>query len=242
MRGRLIAREQLDAAARARMFELLGQWFEGVTEERFLADLEEKNWVIWLEDDDGRLVGFSTLVLYPWRNGGEPLSIVYSGDTIVAPEAWQSPVLARTWIESVVSLHRTNGGGRLLWLLITSGFRTYRFLPTFFREFYPCHDRPTPEATQRMLDELAQERFGDRYDRASGVVRFEHPQILNPSLRGIPEGRLRDPHVAFFARANAGHAGGDELVSLTEIARDNLTAAGRRVASAAFGPATAAPA
>jgi hypothetical protein len=40
---------------------------------------------------------------------------------------------------------------------------------------------------------------------------------------------LRDPHVAFFAEHNPGHANGDELVCLTQIHPDNFTAAGHRM-------------
>jgi hypothetical protein len=64
------------------------------------------------------------------------------------------------------------------------------------------------------------------------VVRFERPQVLRPNLRGIPEKRLHDPHVAFFARANPGHGKGDELVCLTEITSGNLTRAGWRMVRA----------
>ncbi len=35
--------------------------------------------------------------------------------------------------------------------------------------------------------------------------------------------------MAFFARANPGHEGGDELVCLTSLDDDNLTPAGRRM-------------
>jgi hypothetical protein len=129
-------------------------------------------------------------------------------------------------------LHRAFGKGRLYWLLIASGFRTYRFLPVFFREFFPRYDRATPEAIRRVMHRLARQRFGSRYDPATGIVRFEQPQMLKGSLRGISEIRMRDPHVAFFARANPDHGGGDELVCLAEVADRNLTPAARRIALA----------
>ncbi len=126
-------------------------------------------------------------------------------------------------------LHRERPAPRLLWLLLTSGYRTYRFLPTFCRSFYPRHDRPTPPEVARLIDELARGRFGRRYDRAAGIVRFAEPQVLVEELRGIPPGRLANPDVAFFARANPGHEAGDELVCLTSLGDDNLTRAGRRM-------------
>lgn len=233
MKGRLIRRAALSSAELDDMFRLLDEHFEGVHRDQFATDLAEKNWVILLSNDAGRLVGFTTLHLYRTPHRGRTLGIVYSGDTIVDRAAQGSSALSRSWIESVQRIGARLGTEKLLWFLITSGFRTYRMLPLYWREFYPRYDRRTPERTQLVIDQLAEERFGDRYDRSTGVVRLDRPQVLRPDLRGIPPKRLRDPHVAFFARANPGHVEGDELVCLTEIASANLTRAGWRMVRAA---------
>jgi hypothetical protein len=131
-----------------------------------------------------------------------------------------------------VQLRRRYPRGRYLWLLITSGFRTYRFLPVFWREFYPRHDVPASPHWKHTIDQLASERFGQRYDPGAGIVRLDHPQRLRGGLAGIPVGRDNDPHVAFFAARNPGHARGDELACVTELTPGNLTPAGRRMAAA----------
>ncbi|HWA25746.1 MAG TPA: hypothetical protein VG734_08805 [Lacunisphaera sp.] len=227
-----LPRDQVSAERRAAMFALLDGHFAGVTPAQFAADLAGKSHVILLEGD-GRLVGFSTLLIYETFHRGEPVTVVYSGDTIVAPEAWQSPVLARAWIATVNDLRREFSRGRFYWLLLTSGFRTYRFLPVFWREFFPTFDRPTPTATQALMDQLAREKFGDTYDPVRGVVRFPRPQCLRPALAALPPGRESDPHVAFFLARNPGHLQGDELVCVTELTAANLTPAGRRMVARA---------
>ena len=232
MNGRLLARDKLDNATRARMYRLLDDNFAGVTGETFHADLAEKNWVILLEDDHGALVGFSTLLLYGTVHEGEPITVVYSGDTIVSPAAWGSSGLARTWINAVWRLHAAHGTGRLFWLLITSGYRTYRFLSVFWRCFYPCYAHTMPKDIRVLRDRLAHERFGAQYDATHGVVRFAQPQRLRAPLRDVPARQLTDPHVACFLRMNPGHANGDELVCLTELSEANLTRAGRRMVDA----------
>jgi hypothetical protein len=80
-----------------------------------------------------------------------------------------------------------------------------------------------------LLSHLAGERFGPQFDPDSGVVRFANPQRLRPGLEQVPAGRGQDPHVSFFLSRNPGHVNGDELVCLTELSPDNLTAAGRRM-------------
>ncbi len=228
MKGRLVRTRDLDRDDRGAMFDLFARCFEGARRTSFEADLEEKNQVLLLEDAGG-LQGFSTLLFYRAEDRGETLNVVYSGDTIVAPEAWGSSVLASAWIAAVKRLHRRRPAARLVWLLIASGYRTYRFLPVFWREFFPRHDRPTPSGVADLLTRLAGERFGDAFDPRTGIVRFAEAQVLASELRGIPAERLRNPHVAFFDRANPGHPRGDELVCLTELADSNLTPAGRRM-------------
>jgi hypothetical protein len=207
------------------MLALMQEHFAGVTEELFDRDLAEKNWVILLEDDRGRLRGFSTQLLSAMQVSGAPVRVVFSGDTIVDRDAWGSNALARTWLEAV----RTwQSDVPLYWLLITSGFRTYRFLPVFWKEFWPRHDSP---ALPAILMAMASERFGRRYDQATGIVRLAAPQVLRNGLAEIPPNRLGNPHVEFFARVNPGHARGDELACLCPLTRANQTPAGRKLAA-----------
>jgi len=229
VRGRLVRRDELTGAERDAMYGLLTGAFAGVTRERFAADLAEKTWALLLEGEAG-LQGFSTLLLYETHLPGEGVcTVVYSGDTIVDPAAWGSAALPRCWIGAVRRLREEHPRGRLWWLLLTSGFRTYRFLPVFWRDFWPRWDVPTPPEAQARLDLLAAERLGGLYSKEQGIVRFPQPQRLRGELALVPEGRLVDPHVAFFLAKNPGWREGDELACLTEIAADNLTAAGRRM-------------
>ncbi len=48
----------------------------------------------------------------------------------------------------------------LYWYLICSGYRTYLYLPLFYRQFYPRYDQPTPELEQRLLDALGRCKLG----------------------------------------------------------------------------------
>jgi hypothetical protein len=224
---------ELSNLDREEMFELLSLHFDGVTREQFDVDLDEKSHVLTLRDGGGRLTGFSTMLVYETSVDGAAVSVVCSGDTIVDPSAWNSSALPREWIAAVNRLRVQYPNGPYYWLLITSGFRTYRLLSTFWQRFYPRFDMEAPACKRRMLDALASQRFVENYDRATGIVRFNRPQRLRAHLSGIPEERLTDPHVAFFAQRNRGHHRGDELACLCELSEENLTRAGRRMV---FGP------
>jgi hypothetical protein len=118
------------------------------------------------------------------------------------------------------------------WLLISSGYKSYRFLPVFYRQFYPRYECQTPPDLQAIMDELAQKRFGGQYDPLSGLVRFaDGGTPLRRGVADVSEERQRNPHIRYFLTRNPGHAQGDELVCLTQISWQNLTPAGQRMAS-----------
>ncbi|HZF08706.1 MAG TPA: hypothetical protein VFE33_07960 [Thermoanaerobaculia bacterium] len=230
LRSRVLAVADLTAAEIAALYGLFDETFVALPE-RFERDLAQKDRVILLEDAaTGTLQGFTSLLLYETEAAGRRLSVVYSGDTVVRPAFWGTPELPRAWFRTISTW--TDGLRQpLYWLLITSGYRTYRFLPVFFREFYPCHDRPTPALEQALLDQLATERFGLEFDRERGIVRFaEGATPLRAGAGEATSGRRKDPHVDFFFRRNPGQERGDELVCLARIHPDNLTAAARRMA------------
>jgi hypothetical protein len=225
---RLVPRAELSAAQKAEMFQLLTQHFSGVSPEQFARDLAEKNLALLLERQE-KLVGFSTLLAYSTTFEERPVNIIYSGDTIVTPEAWGTTALPRAWVAGVEALRSRLPPGECFWLLLTSGFRTYRFLPVFWRQFFPRFDMPTPPHLQGLLDQVAVDRFGTQFNPDTGVVCFKNPQRLRHGLQIVPQGRETNAHVSFFLSRNPGHANGDELVCLTDLSEQNLTAAGRRM-------------
>jgi hypothetical protein len=226
--GELIQRSELRSEDVGHMYRLFKTHFDRVSEYRFRADLEQKQWVIRIRDRE-TLHGFSTLRFMRERVGPQVLSVLYSGDTIVAPGARGTTILARTWIESARRLAEHYGSSQLHWLLLVSGFRTYRLLPVFWREFFPLHSQPMPSDVRGTVDSLAGSLFGAAYSATEGIVRFPEPQPLRSEFSYIPANRLLDPHVRFFAQSNPGHANGDELVCWTRLSEDNLTQAGMRM-------------
>jgi hypothetical protein len=236
--GRVVPVPALARAERDGMYELLRRYFAGVRRSGFEADLAEKEWAILLADrGSGALEGFSTLMRLRVVVDGAPVTAFFSGDTIVARERWHESALPRLWSRHVFALAGAETASRVYWFLISSGYRTYRFLPVFFREFYPTWVRPTPPEAQRVLQTLGRTKFGAGYDPRTGVVRLPEAAALRPGIAEITPQRLRDPHVAFFVGANPGHARGDELACLAELTPANLTRAARRVLGPAGGRA-----
>jgi len=230
LQGEGIPRSALTEQDVREMHALFQEFYDCTSPELFQRDLDDKNWVVVLRDGpDATIQGFTTLAFYPSAIAGRPVGVVYSGDTILRPSYWGTSTMPRTWIKTVLRVGE-DLPKPLYWLLISSGYKTYRLLTGFFKDYHPKLDHPTPPDLQEATHHLAEERFGADYDPNSGIVRFSDGATpLRDGVAELTGENLKDPHTAFFAERNPGHANGDELVCLARVALDNLTAAGRHM-------------
>lgn len=231
LRATTLSAAMLDARTRGRLFDLYAAHYEAVNEGVFLEDLAEKHWVVLMYDSGGTVQGFSTLKVFSSRcPAGWPIRVLFSGDTVIDRHHWGTQALAFEWIRFAGRLKAGDLATPLYWFLVSKGPRTYRYLPTFSRDYWPRFDASTPAPIKRMIDHLAQERFGRCYDPNTGVVRFPQSRgQLAPELAEVPPEDLLKPEVAFFLRSNPGYYKGDELVCLTELSPDNLKPLAKRV-------------
>jgi hypothetical protein len=229
--ARLVNVEEVTPFERDEMFALMDNHYANVRRSLFEADLAEKRWVIRINDPaTGRLCGFSTQMVLSAEVAGRPVKALFSGDTIIQRDCWGDKALSHVWGRLALALIDAHPGEELYWFLISQGYKTYRFLPVFFREFYPRHDVPTPGWAQAVLDALAHSRYPGQYDAASGIIRATPFQYqLRAGLAEVTSERLRDPHVRFFNARNPGHGRGDELSCLAPLMRENFTPAAYRV-------------
>jgi len=237
LEGWVVPQASLTDADRDRMYELMSTYFDKTQRTLFEDDLAEKELIILLREiRSGQIQGFSTLMRMESNVDSQDIVAFFSGDTIVSKEYWGETVLSKLWGQIVFTkadlIVAERPSAQVFWFLISSGYKTYRFLPVFFREFFPCPSLSTPQYIQRILDVLGETRFGDQYDAASGIVRFLQAAPLRQGVADITEQRLNDPMVAFFNSKNPGHARGDELACIARISRNNVTRAGERMLAA----------
>jgi hypothetical protein len=233
----VIPRERLTPSDREDMYQLLETYFQNTSVEQFAHDLAEKDTVILLRDPgDARVVGFSTLMKIAITIQNRKVVGFFSGDTIIAREHWGSSLLARLWITTVFReadpIRQLSPDTLFYWFLISAGYKTWRYLPTFFVTYAPHPDVPPSPFDRQVLRTLAVKKFGDDFDADAGIVRFRRATPLRPGVAEVTERRLRDPLVEFFIRMNPGHRQGDELACLVPISGSNLTPAGLRMLKA----------
>ncbi len=231
LNGRLVRVANVTDSERNQMFSLMDTYYEHMDRSAFEADLGEKQWVILLQDPaHGFVRGFSTQMMLELVVEDRPIRALFSGDTIVDHDHWAQNPLAQVWGQFALSLMDDDLSAPLYWFLIAKGYKTYRFLPVFFHEFYPRHDGPTPAWASSVIDALGRHMYPTAYDSGAGIVRADHFGCrLRAKVAEITNQRLRDPQVRFFAEKNPGHTRGDELCCIAPLTRENFTSAAYRV-------------
>jgi hypothetical protein len=223
LQGRLRTIESLDSREISAMFAIMQKYYQKITEAEFLSDLNNKDWVIVLVSDT-RICGFSTQKLIELTIENEKIMVVFSGDTIIEKDSWGTTALPIAFGRMMLDIKKKYKQNDLYWFLTSKGFRTYRFLPVFFKEFYPTFNVKVPPLAKRILMELGQMAYADRFDHDRFIIRaMEDSQRLRPGVGDLPESRCKDRHIAFFAETNPDYWRGDELACIAKFEEANLT-------------------
>ena len=180
------------------MFDLMNFHYVNTIKETFEKDLMEKDLSIMLYDTlSHELVGFSTQVFFKHYFNGKNITVLFSSDTIIKPEYWGSIKLPLAFGQIMLDFLKTNNENELYWMLISKGVRTYKFLPVFFNDFYPCYQKATPPNIKTLMDELGNLRYSNHYDAEKGIIKaLDNGQYLKKEYH--PDINRKRPNVAFF--------------------------------------------
>jgi hypothetical protein len=117
----------------------------------------------------------------------------------------------------------------IYWFFEAYSYKSYLLLPRNFVEYWPRHDQPTPEARAALIDELASRAYGPAWRPTRGVAVRSGRIRLREAAAPLPSDGDPGPDVAFFARANPGHAEGDMLICLCPLTLRNWLSVARKM-------------
>lgn len=210
----------LTPTERATMFGLLSLEFLGTRREDFIHDLEEKDVVALLrkESRDGEIVGFSTLMILELPINGRKVKAVFSGDTTVFPEFRSSGGIGVEVGRYFMKALETFPDYEIYYVLISKGWRTYKVLPFFFKNFAPKHDVPTSINDKAVMDAFGSVKYPKDYDPDQGLIMFskETQRLIPGSIDAVPP---QDPnvHTRFYLQKNPTYLSGTELVCVGHV-------------------------
>lgn len=223
LKGTVVPRSVVSASETKQMVQLLNECFSNVDESIFLEDLERKDEVLLLRDCSGAICGFSTLLKFRHSVLGHSYRVVFSGDTVISPGHWGGTELPAVWGAHLMRLYEKEPQVPLLWLLISKGIRTFKFLPVFFKRYYPSPDEQVPADVQKLMHSLGESCFGSQYDRQSGLVLpTAQSYFLREEFAAEQTAAEKRSYIEHFYSKNPAYRRGAELLCLTEFSPGNL--------------------
>ena len=218
--------EKITYTEKSQMYELMREFYDNVTEEIFLNDLMNKDYCIMLYNEKKNVKGFSTQKELSLDLDGKIVYGIFSGDTIIHKEYWGSPELFKEFARTFVK----EGNEEYYWFLISKGYKTYKMLPLFFKEFYPNYKDKTPSFEKQIMDEFGKTKYPLDYNQITGVNEYkETKDKLKEGVADITEKQLKDRDIKYFIEINPGHKHGNDLICLTLLNQDNLRNTAKRL-------------
>ena len=220
--GKVLPAKELTEEQIRTMFGIMQKYFENIVWDNFVNDLQGKRDAILLYGVDNKIHGFTTQAIFMHN---EDTQLIFSGDTIVEQEYWGANDLWQVGSKNAFNYVR-NFKGTTYWLLLSKGYKTYKYLHTFFNHFYPNVDEETPPPAQAIMDKFGREHYGDKYQ--NGVIKMGK-DYLKEAFAVLDDNKLNNKNNAFFLKKNPNYKNGDELVCLAELSLENLKGLGRKM-------------
>lgn len=221
---------ELAASEIEQMFTLMNMFYDHMHFNTFIKDLNDKQTCIILLDEKKQIKGFSTQKVLTLHTHTKTVHGVFSGDTIIHRNDWGSWVLFQTFARHFIEESRKYDD--FYWFLISKGYKTYKILPLFYKEYYPNYMTNAPDYIRQIINAFGQIHYPGDFNPDTGVIEYKYiKDKLKTDVGAIGQKHLNDPDIAFFCSRNPGHINGNDLVCLTQLTEDNLTARGKKLLS-----------
>ena len=206
-----------------RMYTLMQDNYDYVLLENFKKDLLQKDYVGVLTDINNIIQGFTTYAINPKNYSSNEFNIMFSGDTVISENYTGSQALTKGWVDTVAFFIKKYPNKKLLWFLMSKGYKTYLYLPFFFQKYYPALEKDRNDL--RLIDiinNVSEILYPNNWNKLTGIIKF------NKKIGQIKERHIsksvdkNNKHVDFFIQKNPGYTEGDELVCMAEVNINNL--------------------
>lgn len=211
-------RESLNDVERARMLSLMQLCYDNVDPARFHSDLENKRDVIVLVDDDGTIMGFSTVRIAEELLDGRRVDILFSGDTVIHPDCWGAKALQWGFLAYTLRHKLRRPWRPLYWLLLSKGYKTYLLLTNNLPTAFPRRAHVAPDSLVALRNKVANDWWGSEYDATTEILTWADARDrVRSGVAALDAQTLAHPDIAWFVEKNPRWSEGQELVCFAEI-------------------------
>jgi hypothetical protein len=172
------------------------------------------------------LIGMASMDVYPLTFRGRRLAVIFTSHVLLREQHRGRNLIQRLGLRTFLEARLRYPLRPIYWFFDTFSCKSYLLLSRNLREYWPRHDRPTPQWERALMDQLAAQAYGAAWLPQRGVVARSGKKRLRPET--APLGNAGGPDLEFFARANPGHAEGDMLACLCPLTAGNWLSVGLR--------------
>lgn len=216
LKGYIKPIEEYSETEISKMYALMAEFYDNTDKNIFLRDFYDKDYCLALYSDNDSLVGFTTQKIMEIDVNGNKVNGIFSGDTIIHKDYWGDielfKVWARFWFEFAERYDE------FYWFLICKGYKTYRIMPLFWKEFYPNRRAETPQYEQSIINAYASLLYPNEYNPANGVIEYKNTKDkLKNGVADIGSREMKNKDIAYFCRLNPDYIKGNDLACLAKI-------------------------
>lgn len=200
------------------MYQLFCLYYENVNELKFKSDLKEKDKIIILKNQKGKIKGFSTLKFFKLHINHKEIIGIFSGDTIIDKNYWGSSALTMEFFKNVMKTKLHYPFKDVYWFLISKGYKTYLLLANNFSCYFPRYDKDITEESKEIINGFGQKLFKELYLRDQFIIKAAHIfDHIKEDIAPITDNERVNPKIEFFEKMNPHWQKGDELCCIGRI-------------------------
>lgn len=203
------------------MYSLMAEFYDNTDEAVFRRDFFDKDYCLALYLENGLLVGFTTQKILEIDANGKKVNGIFSGDTIIHKDYWGDTELFKVWAKFWFKFAEKYD--EFYWFLICKGYKTYRIMPLFWKEFYPNYRKETPKYEQNIINAYSSTLYPDEYNPKTGVIEYKSiKDKLKNGVANVGEREIKNKDIAFFCKANPDYINGNDLACIAKIDKEKL--------------------
>lgn len=222
LKGKIVSIDKISNKDIDEMYELMTKFYDNMEKDVFTMDFYNKDYCIILKDEKGNIKGFSTQKLINFSIEGKEIHGIFSGDTIIHKNSWGSLELFRIFADFFFDIGEKYED--FYWFLIVKGYKTYKILPTFFKEFYPNSLTGIPVEMKKIMDNFGKNFYPEEYNKKTGVIEYKKikKDKLKEGVADITERHLKNKDIKFFQEKNPKYFMGNDMVCIAKLKKENL--------------------
>jgi hypothetical protein len=182
----------------------------------------------------GELVGMASVDVFTETFRGRRMAVIFTSHVLLREEYRGHNLIQRLGLRFFLRTRLRHPLLPIYWFFDTFSYKSYLLLSRNLREYWPRHDRPTPDWERGLMAHLSERTYGASWRPQQGIVVRSGRKKLRGEAAPLPEDLSDAPDLQFYVRANPGHADGDMLVCLCPLGLGNWAGVAKRALQREF--------